>query len=311
MSCRCCSGLGSGFILARFRAAAVAGGRRRDPALGLAFALHRLPLACEAALGLALFCAGFALIGETTWERQAPTLQRRLGPVALTGRVVDVDSLDRGWRSRRRPRPAARVADPGRTAAPRAVAIARRATCIAPGEPGSPGAPHSIRCRHRSCRAAAISSASSTSPGSAGSATAMASAHRIAGAEDTSGGGWRAAAASAHPDVAADHRRAAGLDRRGRRGADHRQARRHLRRGQDRVPPIWAAAPVGDRRTASGPRWRLCLLRRARRPRHDSRFVALRYPIRKKIAAGGRTGGADRLSLCCRVRRSRPSAPLS
>ena len=67
-------------------------------ALGLAFALHRRPLACEAALGLALFCAGFALIGETTWERQAPMLQRRLGPVALTGRVVDIDSLDRGWR---------------------------------------------------------------------------------------------------------------------------------------------------------------------------------------------------------------------
>ncbi len=67
-------------------------------ALGLTFALHRRPLACEAALALTLFCAGFALIGETTWERQAPMLQRRLGPVSLTGRVVDIDSLDRGWR---------------------------------------------------------------------------------------------------------------------------------------------------------------------------------------------------------------------
>ncbi len=38
------------------------------------FALHRHPLRCEAALALTLFCAGFALIGETTWQRQAPML---------------------------------------------------------------------------------------------------------------------------------------------------------------------------------------------------------------------------------------------
>ncbi len=68
-------------------------------AAGIAvFALHRHPLPSEAALAVAAFFAGFALIGETTWERQAPMLQRRLGPVMVTGRVVDVDSLDRGWR---------------------------------------------------------------------------------------------------------------------------------------------------------------------------------------------------------------------
>ncbi|MGH7046512.1 MAG: ComEC/Rec2 family competence protein [Stellaceae bacterium] len=65
---------------------------------GAAFALHRHPLPCEAMLALVLFCAGFALIGETSWQRQAPMLQRRLGPVMLTGRVVDIDQLDRGWR---------------------------------------------------------------------------------------------------------------------------------------------------------------------------------------------------------------------
>jgi competence protein ComEC len=65
---------------------------------GLTFALYRRPLACEAALALTLFCAGFALIGETTWERQAPILQRRLGPVSFTGRVLDIDSVDSGWR---------------------------------------------------------------------------------------------------------------------------------------------------------------------------------------------------------------------
>src|ERR1043166_9340125 len=35
---------------------------------------------------------------ESRWERGAPMLERRLGPVALTGRVIDVDLLDRGWR---------------------------------------------------------------------------------------------------------------------------------------------------------------------------------------------------------------------
>ena len=63
-----------------------------------AFALHKRPLLCEAALALTMFCAGFALIGETTWQRGAPILERRLGPAAITGRIVDIDSLDRGWR---------------------------------------------------------------------------------------------------------------------------------------------------------------------------------------------------------------------
>jgi competence protein ComEC len=63
-----------------------------------AFALNKRPLWCEAALALTMFCAGFALIGETSWQRAAPILQRRLGPAAITGRVVDIDSLDRGWR---------------------------------------------------------------------------------------------------------------------------------------------------------------------------------------------------------------------
>jgi competence protein ComEC len=62
------------------------------------YTLHRRPLLCEAALAACLFCAGFTLAGETTWQRQAPMLQRRLGPVTLTGRVVDIDSVDRGWR---------------------------------------------------------------------------------------------------------------------------------------------------------------------------------------------------------------------
>ncbi len=102
-------------------------------ALGLAFALHRRPLACEAALGVALFCAGFALIGETTWERQAPSLQRRLGPVALTGRVVDIDSLDRGWRVILAPDPLPGLA-PDRQPRRLRVHIAPSSDLLAPGD---------------------------------------------------------------------------------------------------------------------------------------------------------------------------------
>jgi competence protein ComEC len=65
---------------------------------GATFALHKRPLWCEGALAVTMFCAGFALIAETTWQRQTPMLQRRLGPAAITGRVVDIDSVDRGWR---------------------------------------------------------------------------------------------------------------------------------------------------------------------------------------------------------------------
>ena len=72
-------------------AAAIAGA-------GLGFALRRHPAGCEAALALTVFAAGFALICETAWERQAPMLQRHLGPVTVTGRVVDIDLAEKGWR---------------------------------------------------------------------------------------------------------------------------------------------------------------------------------------------------------------------
>src|SRR6516162_10945571 len=65
---------------------------------GLSFALRRHPAWCEAALALTVSAAGFALMGETAWERQAPMLQRHLGPLTVTGRVVDIDLAQKGWR---------------------------------------------------------------------------------------------------------------------------------------------------------------------------------------------------------------------
>src|SRR6516165_11580638 len=65
---------------------------------GLSFALRRHPAWCEAALVLTAFAAGFALTCETARGRQAPMLQRHLGPVPVTGRVVDIDLAEKGWR---------------------------------------------------------------------------------------------------------------------------------------------------------------------------------------------------------------------
>jgi competence protein ComEC len=66
--------------------------------VGALFALGRYPVWCEAALALTALAAGFALMRETAWEREAPMLQRRLGPVVVSGRVIDIDLVERGWR---------------------------------------------------------------------------------------------------------------------------------------------------------------------------------------------------------------------
>ena len=51
-----------------------------------------------AAVAIAFAGAGFAVMQEARVSQGAPMLQRRIGPVALTGRVVDVDTVERGWR---------------------------------------------------------------------------------------------------------------------------------------------------------------------------------------------------------------------
>jgi len=72
-------------------AAAIAGA-------GAAWALRRHSAWCQMALVCTALAAGFALMRETAWERDAPMLQRHLGPVIVTGRVVDIDLVEKGWR---------------------------------------------------------------------------------------------------------------------------------------------------------------------------------------------------------------------
>jgi hypothetical protein len=47
---------------------------------------------------LAFVGAGFAVMQQACGERGTPMLQRRIGPVALSGRVIDIDAVERGWR---------------------------------------------------------------------------------------------------------------------------------------------------------------------------------------------------------------------
>src|SRR3954452_2335217 len=62
-----------------------------------AIALRRRPALRNTALALAFCAAGLAVMQQARWERGAPMLERRLGPVALAGRGIDVDLLGRGW----------------------------------------------------------------------------------------------------------------------------------------------------------------------------------------------------------------------
>jgi competence protein ComEC len=60
--------------------------------------LRQRPVWHRIALCAAIAAAGFALIAEIVRERAAPMLDHRLGPIAITGRVIDIDTMERGWR---------------------------------------------------------------------------------------------------------------------------------------------------------------------------------------------------------------------
>ncbi|MBV9824427.1 MAG: ComEC/Rec2 family competence protein [Alphaproteobacteria bacterium] len=65
---------------------------------GMAVGLGRWPMLRTIAILGAVTAAGFAMVQETRWEHGTPMLQRRLGFAAVSGTVVDIDTLDRGWR---------------------------------------------------------------------------------------------------------------------------------------------------------------------------------------------------------------------
>ena len=56
------------------------------------------PAVLLVALPLCLAASGFAAAQLETWRVSAPVLERRIGPVALDGRIVDVETLTEGMR---------------------------------------------------------------------------------------------------------------------------------------------------------------------------------------------------------------------
>jgi competence protein ComEC len=52
----------------------------------------------DATIALAFIAGGLAAIQQARLNDGTPMLQRRLGPVAVTGRVGDIDAAERGWR---------------------------------------------------------------------------------------------------------------------------------------------------------------------------------------------------------------------
>ena len=68
-------------------------------AAALAVALRHWQIWRGVAIILAFTAAGFAIIQLSRWEHGFPILERRLGSVAVTGRVIDIDQVERGWRA--------------------------------------------------------------------------------------------------------------------------------------------------------------------------------------------------------------------
>jgi len=67
-------------------------------AVALALGLRRWPALRNVAIVLAFVAAGFAVMQEARLEHGTAMLERRLGPVAMNGKVIDIDALERGWR---------------------------------------------------------------------------------------------------------------------------------------------------------------------------------------------------------------------
>jgi competence protein ComEC len=154
-----------------------------------AFVLRRRAALGAAALAVFFVAAGFAVVEAARWKDGAPLLDHRLGPVELSGRVVDIDTLDRGWRVIVAPGPLSGL-DPDEQPRLVRIHIAAGSDQLAPGDriamramlypvpaPILPGG----RDMQRELYFAGIG----------GVGYSLGEAHRAAGASETSALGWR------------------------------------------------------------------------------------------------------------------------
>jgi competence protein ComEC len=158
-------------------------------AVALALGLRGWPALRNAAIVLAFVAAGFAVMQEARLERGTAMLDRRLGPVAITGKIIDIDALERGWRVIVAPDPIpglAANAQPHRLR----IHIAKTSDALQPGDRFSARAmlypvPAQVLPGGRDMQRELYFA------GIGGVGYSYGGARRIATAEENSGGGWR------------------------------------------------------------------------------------------------------------------------
>src|SRR5712692_5397362 len=165
------------------------GGAATVGAVAIAVALRRWPALRNAGIALAFVAAGFAVMQQARLERGTPMLERRLGPAAITGRVVDIDPLDRGWRIIIAPDPLPGIAA---NAQPHRLRLHIAAT----SDVLTPGDRVSLKGRLYPVPAQLLPGGRDMQrelyfAGIGGVGYSFGAARRIAAAEETAGGGWR------------------------------------------------------------------------------------------------------------------------
>ena len=99
----------------------------------LAMAMRRRPVVRGLGIALAFVAAGFAVVQQASRERGTPMLDHRLGSVAISGTVIDIDLLGRGWRVVVAPDPLPGLA-PGATPHRLRLHIAPSSDVLQPGD---------------------------------------------------------------------------------------------------------------------------------------------------------------------------------
>jgi len=165
------------------------GGAATIAAAAIAVALRRWPAVRNAGIALAFVAAGLAVMQEARLERGTPMLERRLGPAAITGRIVDIDPLDRGWRVIVAPDPLPGLAT---AAQPHRVRLHIGAT----SDPLQPGDRVGMRALIYPVPAPLLPGGRDMQrelyfSGIGGVGYSFGAAHQIATPQDNTGGGWR------------------------------------------------------------------------------------------------------------------------
>jgi competence protein ComEC len=100
---------------------------------GAAIALRRMPRLLVACFAVGLVAAGFTMAQVTARSAAAPVLGKRLGPVEITGQIVEVESLSEGWRVLMAPSDIQKL-DPAKRPVRIRIRLDRRSAPVDPGD---------------------------------------------------------------------------------------------------------------------------------------------------------------------------------